>query len=104
MSEFSFIQWIRTRQKRRKDVILGIGDDCAVIDVSSDKLCLITTDMMVEGTHFDLKKCTLRDVGRKAIACNISDVAAMGCLATVAVVSVCFPDHTTEKFARELYK
>lgn len=104
MSEFSFIQWIRTRQKRRKDVILGIGDDCAVIDVSSDKLCLITTDMMLEGTHFDLRTCTIRDVGRKAMACNISDVAAMGCQATVAVISVCFPEHTSEKFARELYK
>lgn len=104
MSEFSFIQWIRKRQKRRKDVILGIGDDCAAINVSSYKLCLITTDMLVDGTHFDLEKCTVRDVGRKAIACSISDVAAMGCHATVAVVSICFPDHTTEKFAQELYK
>ena len=104
MGEFSFIQWIRKRQKRRKDVILGIGDDCAVINVSSDKLCLITTDMLVDGTHFDLKKCTVQDVGRKAIACSISDVAAMGCQATVAVVSICFPNHTTERFAKELYK
>ena len=104
MGEFSFIQWIRERQKRRKDVIVGIGDDCAAINVSSYKLCLITTDMLVDGTHFDLEKCTVRDVGRKAIACSISDVAAMGCQATVAVVSICFPDHTTEKFAQELYK
>lgn len=104
MGEFSFIQWIRKRQKRRKDVILGIGDDCAVIDVSSDKLTLITTDMLVDGTHFDLKKCTVREAGRKAIACSISDVAAMGCQATVAVISICFPEHTTEKSARELYK
>ena len=60
--------------------------------------------MLVAGTHFDLKKCTVQDVGRKAIACSISDVAAMGCQATVAVVSICFPDHTTEKFAQELYE
>lgn len=104
MGEFSFIQWIRKRQKRRKDVVVGIGDDCAAIDVSPDKLCLITTDMLVDGTHFDLKKCSVRDAGRKAIACSISDVAAMGCRATVAVVSVCFPHHTTEKFAREFYR
>ncbi|HHT9136607.1 MAG TPA: thiamine-phosphate kinase [Candidatus Wunengus sp. YC60] len=104
MGEFSFIQWIRERQRRRKDVILGIGDDCAAIDVSSDRLCLITTDMLVDGTHFDLEKCTVRDVGRKAIACSISDVAAMGCQATVAVVSICFPNHSTERFARKLYK
>ncbi|KAB2832390.1 MAG: thiamine-monophosphate kinase [Candidatus Brocadia sp.] len=104
MGEFSFIEWIRKRQKRRKGVMLGIGDDCAVIDVASDKLCLITTDMLVDGTHFDLKKCTVQEAGRKAIACSISDVAAMGCQPTVAVISVCFPDHTPEKFARELYK
>ena len=104
MGEFSFIQWIRKRQKSRKDVILGIGGDCAAINVSSDKLCLITTDMLVDGTHFDLKKCTIRDAGRKAIACSISDLAAMGCIATVAVVSICFPEHTSERFARELYK
>ena len=97
MGEFSFIQWVRERQKRRKDVILGIGDDCAAINVSSDRMCLITTDMLVDGTHFDLKKCTVQDVGRKAIACSISDVAAMGCMATVAVVSVCFPNHTDRK-------
>ncbi len=104
MGEFSFIQWIRKRQKRRKDVILGIGDDCAILDVSADKLCLITTDMLVDGTHFDLKQCAIRDAGRKAIACSISDVAAMGCQPTVAVISICFPEHTTEKFAGELYK
>lgn len=104
MGEFSFIKWIRGRQKRRKDVILGIGDDCALINVSSDKLCLITTDMLVDGTHFNLKECTLHDVGRKAIACNISDVAAMGCRATAAVVSICFPAHFPETSAKELYR
>lgn len=104
MGEFSFIEWLRKWQKRRKDVMLGIGDDCAVIDVSSDKACLITTDMLVDGTHFDLKQCTAQEAGRKAIACSISDVAAMGCQPTVAVISLCFPDHTPEKFARELYK
>lgn len=104
MGEFSFIEWIRKRQKRRRDVILGIGDDCAVINVSSDKFSLVTTDMLVDGTHFDLKKCTIQEAGRKAMACSISDIAAMGCQPTVAVISICFPDHTTEKFARELYK
>ena len=92
------------KAERRKDVILGIGDDCAVINGCSDRLCLITTDMLVDGTHFDLKNCSVQDVGRKAIACSISDVAAMGCQATVAVVSICFPNHTTERFAKELYK
>src|SRR3972149_7385383 len=104
MGEFSFIQWIRERQKRRKDVVLGIGDDCAAINVSPDKLCLVTTDMLVDGTHFDLEKCSLRDAGRKAIACSISDMAAIGCQATVAGGSICFPNTTTAGFGKELYK
>ena len=48
------------RQKRRKDVILGIGDDCAAINVSSDRMCLITTDMLVDGTHLILKNAPFR--------------------------------------------
>lgn len=104
MGEFAFIQWIRKRQRIQKRVILGIGDDCAAIDVSSDKMCLITADMLVDGTHFDLKRCRVRDAGRKAIACSISDMAAMGIQPTVAVISICFPVNTNEKFAKELYK
>ena len=84
MGEFSFIKWIRGRQKRRSDVVLGIGDDCAIVNVSSDRLCLITTDMLVDGTHFNLKRCTAKDVGRKTIACSISDVAAMEYVVDVA--------------------
>ncbi|MBM4055560.1 MAG: thiamine-phosphate kinase [Planctomycetes bacterium] len=103
MNEFPLIQWIRNRQKKSKNVICGIGDDCAVINTSKDKLCLITTDMLVDGTHFDLKKHQVADVGRKAIACSISDIASMGCKPTVAVISICFPHGTKNSFAKKLY-
>ncbi|MDR4509244.1 MAG: thiamine-phosphate kinase [Candidatus Brocadiaceae bacterium] len=104
MAELAFIQKIRRRQKKRRDIVLGIGDDCAALDVSSDKLCIITADMLVNGTHFDLKKCTPQQAGRKAIACSVSDVAAMGCRATFAVVSICFPHNATNTFATKLYE
>jgi thiamine-monophosphate kinase len=103
MNEFSFIKWIRGDQKKDKNVIIGIGDDCASIRINDDNVFLVTTDMLVEGTHFDLKKSTLGEIGSKSIACSISDIAAMGCSAKYAVVSICFPHETKTKFARELY-
>ncbi len=90
--------------KTDKNFIIGIGDDCASIRIDDDRVLLVTTDMLVEGTHFDLKKNTPGEIGRKSIACSISDIAAMGCSAKYAVVSICFPHETKTKFARELYR
>ncbi len=102
MDEFSFIKWIRSNQKKDKNVVIGIGDDCASIKINGNKQCLVTTDMLVDGTHFDLKKNTPGEIGKKSIACSISDIAAMGCSAKYAVVSICFPQETMTKFAKEL--
>ena len=104
MDEFSFIIWIRGNQKQDKNVIIGIGDDCASVKIDGDNVFLVTTDMLVEGTHFDLKKSTPEEIGSKSVACSISDIAAMGCSAKYAVVSICFPHETKTKFARELYR
>ncbi|KHE93699.1 MAG: thiamine-phosphate kinase [Candidatus Scalindua rubra] len=104
MDEFSFIKWIRSNQKKDKNIIIGIGDDCASIRINDDNVFLVTTDMLVEGTHFNLKKSTPGEIGRKSIACSISDIAAMGCSAKYAVISICFPHETKTKFARDLYR
>lgn len=105
MDEFSFIKWIKGNQKKdKKNIVIGIGDDCASVRIHGDKMFLVTTDMLVEGTHFDLKKNTPGEIGRKSIACSISDIAAMGCSAKYAVISICFSQETTTKFARELYR
>ncbi len=103
MDEFSFIKWIKSNQIKDRNIIIGIGDDCASIRINGGKRFLVTTDMLVEGTHFDLKKNTPGEIGRKSIACSISDIAAMGCSAKYAVVSICFPQETKTKFARDLY-
>ena len=103
MDEFSFIKWIKRNQKKDKNTIIGIGDDCSSIKINHNLLYLITTDMLVEGTHFELKKNTPRKIGKKSIACSISDIAAMGCPAKYAVVSICFPLKTKTKFAKELF-
>ncbi|GAX61772.1 thiamine-monophosphate kinase [Candidatus Scalindua japonica] len=104
MDEFSFIKWIKSNQKKDRNVIIGIGDDCASIRINDENMFLVSTDMLVEGTHFDLKKNTPGEIGSKSIACSISDIAAMGCSAKYAVVSICFPHETETEFARELYR
>ena len=102
MDEFSFIKWIRSNQKEDKNIVIGIGDDCASIKINGNKQCLVTTDMLVEGTHFDLKKNTPGEIGKKSIACSISDIAAMGCSAKYAVVSICFPQETRTKICQRI--
>lgn len=108
MGELTLIKYLRRLFKPAgKGVIVGIGDDCAVVRIGppgADGICLITTDMLMEGTHFVLKNCTPRQIGRKAIGCSISDIAAMGCKATFAVVSVGFQRNTTIEFAREIHR
>ncbi len=103
MEEFSFIEWIKKQQKRDSNIAIDIGDDCASIQINDNKLFLITTDMLVEGTHFELKKSTAGQIGRKSIACSISDIAAMGCSAKYAVVSLCLRQDTKTQFAKELF-
>lgn len=101
MGEAALIKHIRRLFKSsKKSVIVGTGDDCAVLRTKGTYL--VTTDMLIEGTHFVQKNCTPVQIGRKAIACSISDIAAMGCRATVAVVSIGFQNNTTMAFARKI--
>ena len=70
------------------DLLVGIGDDCAVYKTSPDRLSLVTTDTMVEGVHFDLAWHPPLALGRKAASVNISDIAAMGGLPRFALLSL----------------
>jgi len=90
MSEFAFIDWIRQRIADRPPVRLGIGDDAAILEPSAQPL-LVTTDMLMEGTDFTFPETTPELAGRKSLAVNLSDIAAMGGTPTVAFVSVALP-------------
>ncbi|NOX54876.1 MAG: thiamine-monophosphate kinase [Planctomycetes bacterium] len=102
--EFALIEWLRAQMaERRTDrVLLGIGDDAAVVRTSEIGETLIATDVLLEGVHFSLPDATARDVGHKALAVNLSDLAAMAARPTAAVLGAVFRRELGEPFAREL--
>lgn len=88
--EFAFIRWVRDRATADPRVTAGPGDDCAVLKPVASPL-LVTTDILTEGVDFILAECGPRAVGRKAMAVNLSDIAAMGGRPLAAVVGMVFP-------------
>ncbi|MGH7740031.1 MAG: thiamine-phosphate kinase [bacterium] len=92
VGEFGFIEKIRSALKSKNpSILLGIGDDAAILKPSPGHELVFTTDMLVEGRHFDLKTISPWQLGAKALAVNISDCAAMGAKPTAAVVSLGVP-------------
>ncbi|MBL7094190.1 thiamine-phosphate kinase [candidate division KSB1 bacterium] len=89
-----------------KDVLVGIGDDAAVIKSPNNKnqFLLITTDILVEGEHFNKSWSTPEQIGIKSIECNVSDIAAMGGLPTFLVVSLVIPPSTNVEWCERLYQ
>ena len=82
---------------------VGIGDDAAVWKAARSHLSLITTDMLVDGVHFMLASTTAGALGHKALAVNLSDIAAMGGTPMLAVVALGITDVVDEAWAREFY-
>ena len=88
LGEFGLIDRIREKFSLVNSTsIMGIGDDAAVIE-AGDECLLISTDMLVEGIHFDLSYSPIHHVGYKAIAVNVSDIAAMNGRAEQVTVSI----------------
>ena len=96
-SEFELIGRI-AGQFRTPDGVTGIGDDCAIIPQSSGKDTLVTTDMLVEGSHFLLEDISARELGWKSAAVNLSDIAAMGGKPTGAFLSLALPKSISDEW------
>src|SRR3954452_12202819 len=101
--EWAFIEWLRRRTPSARRVLLGPGDDTAILDWPAGRACLVTTDMLLEGSCFLLAEAGPRRVGRKAMAVNLSDIAAMAGKPVAAVVSVGLPRQGGRALAEELY-
>src|SRR5262245_43788833 len=101
--EFAFIDWLRRRTAGNARVLLGPGDDAAILDWPTGRPCLIPTDMLLDGSCFRLAEAGPRQVGRKAMAVNLSDIAAMAGRPVAAVVSVGLPRQGGQALAEELY-
>ncbi len=83
----------RTGAPDAKGLIKGIGDDCAIFDTPGDSSWLATTDILIENIHFDRSWHPPHLLGRKSIAVNLSDIAAMGGTPHYALVSIALSDH-----------
>ena len=91
LGEFGLIARLTDNLETRPDVALGIGDDAALLDPGPGMLVVATVDVLVEGLHFLATISTPEEIGRKALAVNLSDLASMGAEPCWALVSLLLP-------------
>jgi thiamine-monophosphate kinase len=105
LGEFGLIESLTSSFKlRNESSVLGIGDDAAVIDRNEDTYSLISTDMLVEGIHFNLMYMPLKHLGYKAIAVNVSDIVAMNGTPEQITVSLAVSNRFPVEALKELYE
>jgi thiamine-monophosphate kinase len=103
LGEFGLIDHLTSNFKiNHKSTIKGIGDDAAVLN-HKDKSIVVTTDLLVEGVHFDLSYMPLKHLGYKAVIVNLSDVYAMNANATQITVSIAVSNRFPLEALEELY-
>ncbi len=86
------------------DVVVGIGDDAAVVRTGGEKYLVATCDILVEGVHFLREGITPRQLGRKAVAINLSDIASMGGVPRQLWVSLVLPQDAEVEYVDALYQ
>jgi len=103
--EFALIKRLtESQQITDPDVIIGVGDDCAVIRKDDDTYLLVTADMMVEDDHFSHKWYTPEQIGGKLVESNVSDIVSMGGAPRHGIISMSLPAQTTLSFVDRLYE
>lgn len=103
IGEFGLIEHLTKDILLQQNTIKGVGDDAAVIDQSNGKFTLVSTDMLVEGVHFDLSYFPLKHLGYKAITTNLSDIYAMNGIPKQVTVSVGLSNRFSLEAVEELY-
>jgi len=104
LGEFGLIKQLTKDIKiENASTLKGVGDDAAVLDYK-DKKTIVTTDMLVEGIHFDLMYTPLKHLGYKAIAVNVSDVYAMNACPKQVTVSIAISKRFSLEAIEEFYE
>ena len=105
IGEFGLINHIKQSIKlHNSSTKLGIGDDAAIINYGNDRDTLVSTDMLVEGIHFDLSYMPLKHLGYKAVIVNLSDVYAMNAQPRQITVSLAISSKYTLEAIEEIYE
>lgn len=104
MNEFELISKLTGSLPGNKSVVVGAGDDCAVLDLGlPDNFLLFKTDAVVEGIHFTAET-SAEKIGRKALGRCLSDIAAMAGTATAALVTLALPKNFDGAFVEKIYE
>ncbi len=104
LGEFGLINHLTKNVKiKNESSIFGIGDDAAVIDMG-DKYQLVSTDLLIEGVHFDLAYAPLKHLGYKSVAVNVSDICAMNGTAKQITIGLAISNRFTVEALEELYE
>jgi thiamine-monophosphate kinase len=105
LGEFGLIRKIQKLSARRSPLaVIGIGDDAAALRISPASLLLATTDMLVEGIHFNLSTTDLYSLGWKSAAVNLSDIAAMGGVPRFCLTSLSIPSSVPVELILDFYR
>jgi thiamine-monophosphate kinase len=102
--ESDLLRWLRSRLPTDDRVPLGLSDDAALVNLPGGGQLVATTDLLTEGVDFRLAECDPRRIGRKALAVNLSDLAAMAAKPVAALVSLALPRHGGLALAKSLYE
>jgi thiamine-monophosphate kinase len=100
--ERDFVSWICRRLPANRRLLVGAGDDAAILRLTADANVVATTDMLMDGVDFELTKHEPERIGRKALAVNISDLAAMAAAPVGALISVALPRQGGQQLGQRL--
>jgi thiamine-monophosphate kinase len=102
--ESSLLHWLYQRLPGHRDLLIGPGDDAALLAWPGGPGCVVTVDVLTDSVDFELATIDPRRAGRKALAVNLSDLAAMAALPKAVVVGLVLPRQGGQRLARELYE
>ena len=104
LGEFALIEQLTKNFKLKNQTsYFGVGDDAAVISISKNDICLLSTDLLIEGVHFDVMYTPMKHLGFKSVAVNVSDICAMNGIAEQITVSIAVSSRYSLEAIEELY-